>query len=464
MRIILLCLIILIVVCITFFGTRLLLLRKARDETKIDDVDDVHKLMPNDDILATMRPARKTESETNSRVNTLWTIEEESQVRYDTGKSDKVFFNNDSLLVFNCEVLQMGLSDFLHEYTATNSMICVSGMYEFSTNANVTSSMHEVRTIHEFIGNSRSRFKPSGKNHVSYYCSWDGADEAVCNTTSHDGGKSSKYPDIVMIVVRYMRLCDSRIFYQAHIRQVSGTMPVNYFNLVRAFNTLRMRHNDWPLVITCNYGQPINYALVTHYWPESAYHVSNTNDMPTRVHLNESDGFVIDKRLYDRVEYWTDFKKTPGDSDSLVMHADMYIQHEQPGCFVAKNWPLLHYSQTLKLNTEPKTLVPHLKYIEIDDVLCYNQEESMLMSMRTPVQLPAPSAPLRRFSSISSILPPYEDDNTGGTTTPSTSSPKINVIVTDDDTDDNDDGPRTLYPKLIKHRLMNVFRRSKTPE
>lgn len=331
------------------------------------------------------------EQKANLIVNTLETIDAETNTKYDRD----VFFNKDSLTFYCADVLQIGLSDFVQQQQlpTETSLMAINNLYEYGSTELISSNLFEWRSLEVFLGANRKKFRSFGERHASFYCVWSDLD-------------NTKY-DAVMIVVCLQRLSDLQVFYFAQFNQLTVTDNA-LKHIMQAFNTLSLRHADKPILFVGSFGIPITYAFLKKYWPFlNAHHICNLDNMPTRLSNVTTDDIIISNYLYEYVEYSTDFKKTSGFSQSLVLNLDMYIKHTDANkCSPTKNWKLslLHAHKEQKSN-ETDEYENNQKTLEI---MFLNQEISAKLNIENDYIRPKPSAP-SRTSSVSTLLPSYKN-------------------------------------------------------
>lgn len=309
-------------------------------------------------------------------VNTLWTIENETRPLYDSDRTTRKSVevgrtaqsppsppHYDKLVHYNCEHFK-NVSAQLAVFVGDTDMVSFNVLdgrnpHGYRSDRPICSKMIEFRTARELMAVTRSKFivpAPTAgvggrnRNNVAHYCSspqdMRGGEKAY-DSMMADRDVNYDY-DARMTVCCLERLSDGRTFYYAHFVQEFKQTADNresYLQIVRAINTLVERHGDMPLIFTGTFNVRYHYDVFVEHFDPKKYHICDFTHMPTTLGGEHgpvsSDGLVVSKDLYERVEYHTDFNSgCTNQISSLVVHAKMYERHIEPGTFRSKHWPL----------------------------------------------------------------------------------------------------------------------------
>ncbi|MGI4816406.1 MAG: hypothetical protein ACRYE7_00200, partial [Janthinobacterium lividum] len=306
--------------------------------------------------------------ENNDKINTHTSIDNETHTVYDRDvvqrsiasieKTTAPVF--DKLIHYNCEHFD-NISEQLSTFVGNSDLISInvsntSDDYKFKRP--ICPKMIEFRTERELMTANRMKFiTPHSTKPNTDYDQYPNVAN-YCSSPQDMGEKEyrSMMRDIVanycndarMTVCKLERLSDSTFFYFAHFVQEFKQTSDNresYLQIIRAINTLFERYSDLPIILTGTFNVKNNYALLTKYFDTSLYHVCDFNNMPTMLSnvygAVASDGLIVSKQLYTRLQYHTEFNYSCSRQiSSLVIHAKMFIDHNLPGTYPSEDWPL----------------------------------------------------------------------------------------------------------------------------
>lgn len=159
-----------------------------------------------------------------------------------------------------------------------------------------------------------------------------------------------------MYVVKLRRLLDNVEFYFVNIicpplstKQSNLVDVANYLWVIQAFKTLKFHHNDAPYIITGSFNAHGFEDVFKRDKDGKDFHIAEFNKTPSRLYaMSATEGFIVSKSLYERIEYTTDFPSFQS-PDRLIMSARLYIKSDKKphGVFLnIDEWNLKQYYQT----------------------------------------------------------------------------------------------------------------------
>lgn len=281
---------------------------------------------------------------------------------------DALYLNHDTLLLLDCEDLIPLTSvlskidnqyDFisLHHYNKFLRNNIITGYpvsepivtYESEPNAFIYNYRRLLSSFSEYsnkgihFSSNLRKFIPISK--VERYSSTE-----VQIQLNINGVMESVYVKVdntpnVMLVTKLLRLIDNKQFYYVNIvcpqkSTIDSNLmeKSNYLWILQALNTLVSRYTDAPFFIVGTFNVHGFEDVFKKY--NNQFHIGDFKNLPTRRHaLVSTDGFLISKELYSRIEYHTDIPFVQS-YDRFSIHAKLYINSKNPGIYISKQWPV----------------------------------------------------------------------------------------------------------------------------
>lgn len=236
----------------------------------------------------------------------------------------------------------------MHDY---NKNLRISSLFNSEFSENFTSYLEENNVTsfmnahyNEFSVNgvyfSSNRYKYKAIGHVETYTA-----KTVKIFNSHDDSQLAEFTTdtpSMMFVVKLCRIADRKEFYFVNIQcpfKESDTVddPSGYAWLQQAFNTLKKNYNEGPFVIAGSFN--VNGFEKMIRLAHNDFHIGDFIEVPTRRISASTEGFLVSKSLYDRIEFHSELLNVQF-RDRYAIVAKLYVKHSKPGVFLSREWPL----------------------------------------------------------------------------------------------------------------------------